>query len=78
MAIDGGFSKGIPNKFEKSKKLFINVLPEFFYFDYPDNCTTLHIHKEFKLHFPNDYWNWNPEFCDEMYLKGYIAGEKFK
>jgi hypothetical protein len=77
-AIDGGFTKAIPYKFENSKKLFINVLPEFFYLNIPPNCTIINIHKEFDLTFPNDYWNWNSEFCDNMYLKGYVAGEKLK
>ena len=27
--LDGGFSKGVPYKYEDSKKIFINVLPEF-------------------------------------------------
>ena len=68
----------IPNKFEDSKKLFINVLPEIMYFSYPKNCKTLNINEQFGLVFPNDYWNWSTEFCDEMYLKGYLAGVNLK
>lgn len=45
-----------------------------FYLSYPPNTDTIHIHKEFNLTFPNDYWSWNVEFCDDLYLKGYIAG----
>ena len=52
------------------------MLPEIFYQNIPENCVILHIHKEFDLTFPNDYWCWSVEFSDDMYLKGYLAGKK--
>jgi hypothetical protein len=60
--------------------LFINLLPNVwpFVFNVPDNCTILNIHEVFSLTFPNDYWNWSTEFSDDMFLKGYLAGEKPK
>jgi hypothetical protein len=53
-----------------------NVWP--FIFDIPENCLVININEIFNLVFPNDYWNWSVEFSDEMYLKGYLAGEKCK
>ena len=49
-----------------------------FYPNLPNNCTMLNIHEVFGLTFPNDYWSWSAEFSDEMFLKGYLAGEKLK
>lgn len=53
-----------------------NVFP--FVFDIPENCEVIHINEIFNLVFPNDYWCWNLEYSDSMYLKGYCAGEKSK
>ncbi len=76
--IDGGFSKPIPYRYKDTKKLFINVLPDIFYLSIPENCIMLNIHEVYGLHFPNDYWSWSAEFSDDMFLKGYLAGEKLK
>lgn len=78
--MDGGFTKCIPSKYEHTKKLFINVLPNVwpFVFDIPDKCTVLNINEVFNLVFPNDYWCWRTEFADDMFIKGYCAGEKLK
>ena len=60
------------------KILFINVLPVIFYQSIPENCIMLNIHDVYGLKFPNDYWSWSVEFSDDMFLKGYLAGEKLK
>jgi hypothetical protein len=77
---DGGFTKAVPAKYPHTKKLFVNVLPNVwpFVFNIPPNCTVLNINEVFGLTFPNDYWNWSTEFSDDMFLKGYLAGEKLK
>ena len=56
-ALDGGFTAPITYRFKDSKKLFINILPEFIYFNIPDNCEIIHAQKVFNLVFPNDYVN---------------------
>ena len=78
--MDGGFTKCVPSKYAHTKKLFINVLPNVwpFVFDVPESCTVIHINEIYNFTFPNDYWSWSPEFSDDMYLKGYLAGEKVK
>ena len=44
-AIDGGFTKPVPYKYENTKKLFINVLPELVYIGnpVPENCKIIDI-----------------------------------
>ena len=49
-----------------------------FVFDIPDKCTVLNINEVFNLVFPNDYWCLRTEFADDMFIKGYCAGEKLK
>lgn len=78
--IDGGVTSGIPNKYEDSQKIFINVLPDKWPFvrDIPKNTIFLNIHEEYNLNFPMDYWLWKETWADEMFLKGYLAGMKMK
>ncbi len=53
-------------------------MPDIFYLSIPENCIMLNIHEVYGLTFPNDYWSWSVEFSDDMFLKGYLAGEKLK
>jgi hypothetical protein len=77
--IDGGLSSPIPYKYEKSQKIFINVLPKFschwpFVRDDVKNCQILNITENYNVIFPIDYFLWSADWADDMYLKGYLAG----
>ena len=58
---DGGCTNIIPYKYKDSKKIFINILPDYWPFTCkdPPNCITLNINKHFNLIFPLDYWIWS-------------------
>lgn len=76
--MDGGISCTIPYKYEKSEKIFINVLPNKWPFvrETPENLVTLNIAEYQGLNFPLDYWLWKETWADEMFLKGYLSGLK--
>ena len=75
--IDGGFTKSIPYRFEDSEKIFINVLPKNFrlfsgLLNSVKNIKYLDVDELQKLSFPLDYWIWNEDWADEMFIKGYF------
>ncbi|KRW98131.1 Acyl transferase/acyl hydrolase/lysophospholipase [Pseudocohnilembus persalinus] len=89
--IDGGFTSNIPYKYEKSQKIFLNVLPKMFYLSRflqgnPKNVENIQITQGSNVQFPYDYWVRDEQWADNMFLKGVLAAkdqeemllEKFK
>ena len=78
--IDGGFTREVPYKFEKSKKIFITLFPDKspYIKNKPENLVSINIHEPYNLSFPSDYWHWKQSWGDEMFLKGYLAGVQQK
>lgn len=77
--IDGGFSSPIPYKYENSHKIFINVLPRLSRIFKSVRPTPKNIQyidtAELGIKFPLDYYLWDQEWSDSMFLKGYFAGK---
>jgi len=73
--VDGGMTKPIPFKHSHSRKVFLNVLPEFCNFmqKTPSNIAILNITQKSDVSFPIDFWLWSEHWSDEMFLKGYLA-----
>lgn len=76
--IDGGFTGTVPYKYENSKKILLNMMPKFANYianfkKTPKNLKVINITKNSGIVFPRDYYIWNEEWNDEMFLKGYFS-----
>ncbi|KAL4483284.1 hypothetical protein ABPG72_007926 [Tetrahymena utriculariae] len=81
--LDGGLTQVIPYKYQESKKIFINALPKYTR-EWPvvreeiKNIEYFDIMENSNVWFPRDYWIWDENFSDEMFVKGQFAAENDK
>lgn len=78
--LDGGFTGMIPNKYDKSQKVMLNIFPKYtvkfpFVWKQPKNMNYLHITENSGIKFPFDYWLWDENWADEMFLKGILSAK---
>jgi hypothetical protein len=77
--VDGGCTMPVPYKHKTSYKIFLNMMPDTYMFigsEMPDNTVKINIYENSEVSFPIDYYVWNGEWADEMYVKGYRNAQR--
>lgn len=75
-ALDGGICTVIPNRFENSKKVFLNLSWKHyckfpFVWKWPKNLDIIHIgESDRKLSYPKDFLMYDEHWADEMFDSG--------